>query len=90
MNKKELVAALADRSGITKKESEAFINEFVNVVSETLEKGEAVKLVGFGTFEVVERSERKGVNPKTKEAITIPAHKAPKFKAGTELKNRVK
>jgi DNA-binding protein HU-beta len=90
MNKKELISALADASGKSKKEAGEMLDTFVQVVSDTLSKDEEVKLVGFGTFSVVERKARKGVNPLTKEAIDIPATKVPKFKAGNDLKEKVK
>lgn len=87
MNKTELVAAIAAESNLSKKDSEKALKAFIDVVTEELKKGEKVTLVGFGTFEVSERKERQGINPKTKEAITISASKAPKFKAGASLKN---
>ena len=77
------------RSEMTKKDSEKFISAFVEVVTETLEKGEKVQLVGFGTFEVRERAERTGVNPQTHKKITIAATKVPAFKAGASLKEAV-
>ena len=89
MNKKSFVSAISARLNTSKKDAEKFLNDFIDIVSESLEKGESVKLVGFGTFEVVKREERKGINPQTKETIIIPAKKVPKFKAGTELKNKV-
>lgn len=90
MNKKELVSALAEKMGISKKESGEMLNGLLDVVSGALEKKEDVKLVGFGTFSVVERKARKGVNPTTKKPIKIPATKVPKFRAGSDLKERVK
>ncbi|OAA30109.1 integration host factor [Kosmotoga arenicorallina S304] len=90
MNKKELVAEIAERTGTTKKLAAEVLDSFVAVVGEKLAKGEEVKLVGFGTFEVAERKPRKGVNPRTKEAIQIPGGKVPKFRAGKELKEKVK
>lgn len=72
-----------------KKDAEATLNAFVNVVSETLAKGDKVQLVGFGSFEVRKRAARKGRNPQTKEEIKIPASKAPVFKAGKALKDLV-
>jgi len=87
MNKTELVAAIAAESNLSKKDSEKALKAFIDVVTEELKKGEKVTLVGFGTFEVSERKERQGINPKTKEAITISASKSPKFKAGASLKN---
>ena len=86
MNKTELIAAIAAKTGETKKDAEATLNAFVNVVSETLAKGDKVQLVGFGSFEVRKRAARKGRNPQTKEEIKIPASKAPVFKAGKALK----
>ena len=89
MNKSELIAAIATKTGETKKDAEATLNAFVNVVSETLAKGDKVQLVGFGSFEVRKRAARKGRNPRTKEEIKIPASKAPVFKAGKALKDLV-
>ncbi len=90
MNKSELISAVAETSELTKKDAEKAVNAFVSVVSEALAEGDKVQLVGFGTFEVRERAERKGRNPQTKEEITIPASKAPVFKAGKALKDSVK
>ena len=81
MNKAELIAAMAAKTGETKKAAEASVNAFVEVVTESLKKGEKVQLVGFGSFEVRKRAARKGRNPQTKEEIKIPASKAPVFKA---------
>ena len=89
MNKAELVAALAAKTGDTKKVSEAAVNAFVDVVTEALKKGDKVQLVGFGSFEVRKRAARKGRNPQTKEEIKIPASKAPVFRAGKPLKDLV-
>ena len=89
MNKSELIAAIATKTGETKKDAEATLNAFVNVVSETLAKGDKVQLVGFGSFEVRKRAARKGRNPQTKEEIKIPASKAPVFKSGKALKDLV-
>ena len=89
MNKSELIAAIATKTGETKKDAEATLNAFVNVVSETLAKGDKVQLVGFGSFEVRKRAAIKGRNPQTKEEIKIPASKAPVFKAGKALKDLV-
>ena len=89
MNKSELIAAIATKTRETKKDAEATLNAFVNVVSETLAKGDKVQLVGFGSFEVRKRAARKGRNPQTKEEIKIPASKAPVFKAGKALKDLV-
>ena len=90
MNKVELIGAVASKSEISKKDVEKVINAFTNVVADTLVDGEKVQLVGFGTFEVVERAERQGRNPSTGEAITIAASKSPKFKAGKALKDAMK
>lgn len=89
MNKSDLVAAVAAKTGTTKKDAETAINSFVEVVTEALEKGDKVQLVGFGSFEVRKRAARKGRNPQTKEEIKIPASKAPVFKAGKALKDLV-
>ncbi len=89
MNKAELVAAMADKTGLAKKDAEAALKAFTDVVAEELKKGEKIQLVGFGTFEVSERAARIGRNPLTKAEIEIPASKAPKFKAGKALKDMV-
>ena len=85
MNKTELVAAIADQAGITKKDAEKAVKAFTDVVTKQLKKGE--KIVGFGTFEVVKRAAREGRNPQTGKAMKIKASKAPKFKAGKALKD---
>jgi len=89
MNKNELVSSIAEKSGLTKKNSALLLDAFVSSVQDTLATGEKVALSGFGTFEVKERAERNGINPKTGEAIDIPASKFPKFKAGKTLKDLV-
>ncbi|MBP3256332.1 MAG: HU family DNA-binding protein [Clostridia bacterium] len=89
MNKSDLIAAIAAKTGDTKKGAEASLNAFVDVVSAALVKGDKVQLVGFGSFEVRKRAARKGRNPQTKEEIKIPASKAPVFKAGKALKDLV-
>ena len=89
MNKAELVAAIAEKAEISKKDSEAALKAFTDVVAEELKKGEKITLVGFGTFEVSERAEREGRNPLTGEAIKIAASKSPKFKAGKALKDSI-
>ena len=89
MNKAELIAAIAAKTGETKKSAEAAVNAFVDVVTGSLVKGDKVQLVGFGSFEVRKRAARKGRNPQTKEEIRIPASKAPVFKAGKALKDLV-
>ena len=89
MNKSELIAAMAAKTGETKKNAEASLNALIEVVKETLAKGDKVQLVGFGSFEVRKRAARKGRNPQTKEEIKIPASKAPVFKAGKVLKDLV-
>ena len=89
MNKADLIAAIAAKTGDTKKGAEATVNAFVEVVSGALVKGEKVQLVGFGSFEVRKRAARKGRNPRTKEEIKIPASKSPVFKAGKALKDLV-
>ena len=89
MNKAELVAAIAAKTGETKKAAEETVNAFVSVVTGALKKGDKVQLVGFGSFEVRKRAARKGRNPQTKEEIKIPASKAPVFRAGKQLKELV-
>ena len=89
MNKAELVAAVAEKSELTKKDAEKAVNAVVASVTEALQKGEKVQVVGFGTFEVRQRAAREGLNPATKEKIQIPATKAPVFKAGKALKQSV-
>ncbi|PYG86675.1 DNA-binding protein HU-beta [Ruminiclostridium sufflavum DSM 19573] len=89
MNKSDLINSIASKSGLNKKNSEAALNAFISSVEDTLKAGDKVTLVGFGTFEVRERAERKGRNPQTKQEITIPASKAPVFKAGKGLKDTV-
>ena len=87
MNKTELIAAMADQAGLSKKDAEKALKAFVDVVAEELKNGGKVQLVGFGTFEVSERAAREGRNPATMQTITIPASKAPRFKAGKALKD---
>jgi len=89
MNKAELIAAIAAKTGETKKSAEETVNAFIDVVTESLVKGDKIQLVGFGSFEVRKRAARKGRNPQTKEEIKIPASKAPVFKAGKALKDLV-
>jgi len=89
MNKTELVEAMAKKSGLTKKDAEAALNAFTEVVGDELKKDGKIQLVGFGTFEVAKRAARTGLNPLTKEKIKIKASKAPKFKAGKALKDKV-
>ena len=89
MNKSDLIAAIDAKTGSTKKDVEATLNAFVDVVTDSLVKGDKVQLVGFGSFEVRKRAARKGRNPQTKEEIKIPASKAPVFKAGKALKDLV-
>ena len=89
MNRTELVAAMAAETQLSKKDAEAALKAFIDVVSAELKKGEKVQLVGFGTFEVSMRAEREGRNPQTGETMKIAACKAPKFKAGKALKDMV-
>jgi len=89
MNKKELVAAIADKCGMKKVDTDKVIEAFTEVVTEELRNGGKVALVGFGTFEVSERAEREGRNPKSGETMMIPASKTPKFKAGKALKDGI-
>ena len=89
MNRAELVAAMADKAGLAKKDAEKALKAFTDVVAEELKKGEKIQLVGFGTFEVSERAAREGRNPRSGETMTIAACKAPKFKAGKALKDAI-
>ena len=90
MNKVELVAAIAEKSELTKVDAEKALKAFIDTVTDELKNGGKVQLVGFGTFEVGERAERQGRNPQTGEEMTIAASKSPKFKAGKALKDAVK
>ncbi|PAT01022.1 integration host factor subunit alpha [Candidatus Izimaplasma bacterium ZiA1] len=90
MNKTELVARIAEVSSLTKKDSEAALNAMLSAVQESLVAGEKVVLTGFGTFEVRNRKERVGHNPRTGASISIPAQKSPAFKAGKVLKEAVR
>ncbi len=89
MNKSELVSAVAEKAGISKKDAESFVNSFVTCISEALAKDEKIQLIGFGTFENRSRAAREGINPQTKQKITIPASKIPAFKAGKALRDAV-
>ena len=89
MNKAELVAAIAAKTELSKKDSEKALKAVIEVVSEELKKGEKVQLVGFGTFEVAKRAAREGRNPQTGKAMKIAASNAPKFKAGKALKDEI-
>jgi len=89
LNKTELISVMAEKSGLTKKDSEKALNAFVEAVEEALARREKVQLVGFGTFEVRERSARKGRNPQTGEEIDIAAASVPAFKAGKALKDGI-
>ena len=87
MNKTELIAAVAEKAEISKKDAEKALKAFTDTVAEELKKGEKVQLVGFGTFEVSQREAREGRNPRTGETMKIAATKMPKFKAGKALKD---
>ncbi len=90
MNKAELVTAISEKTGLTKKGAEAALSAFTETVAEELKSGGKVQIVGFGNFEVFERMEREGRNPKTGEKTTISASKVPKFRAGKALKDQIK
>ena len=90
MNKMELVSAIAEKSDLSKRDAEAALNAFTDIVADELKKGEKIQLVGFGTFEVSERAERTGRNPQTGEEMVIPASKMPKFMVGKLLKDSIK
>ena len=89
MTKTELVSVVAEKTGLTKKDSDAFVNAFVASVTDALVAGDKVSIVGFGTFEVRDRKEKKVLNPQTKKTMIAPACKAPAFKPGQALKNAV-
>ncbi|WP_176585903.1 HU family DNA-binding protein [Priestia megaterium] len=90
MNKAELIDAVATKSELTKQDSRKAVDALFETISNTLAKEEKIQLIGFGTFEVRERSERTGRNPQTGEEMTIPASKVPAFKPGKELKEAIK
>ena len=87
MNRTELIAAIAEKTELSRKDAEKALRAFTDVVTEELKKGEKIQLVGFGTFEVSKRAAREGRNPQTGKTMTIAASKAPKFKAGKALKD---
>ena len=89
MNKVELVAAVAEKAGLSKKDADKAVAAVLDAVKEAVAKGDKVSLIGFGTFEVRTRAARTGRNPQTKQTITIPASKAPVFKAGKAFKDAV-
>ncbi|MBQ1704534.1 MAG: HU family DNA-binding protein [Clostridia bacterium] len=89
MNKTELVAAIAEKAGLTKKDAEKALTAATEAVAEALVNGDKVQVIGFGTFEVKKREARVGRNPRTKQEIKIPASKTPVFKAGKALKDKV-
>ena len=89
MNKTELIAAIAEKAELSKKDAEAALNAMVDAVTEALVQGDKIQLIGFGSFEVKERAARVGRNPKTREEIKIPASKYPVFKPGKALKDQV-
>ncbi|KAF1300901.1 MULTISPECIES: HU family DNA-binding protein [Enterococcus] len=89
MNKADLIAAVAEKSGLTKKDATAAVGAVLETVETSLKNGESVQIMGFGTFEVRDRAARKGRNPQTGEEITIPASKNPAFKPGKQLKESV-
>ena len=89
MNKTELIAAIAVKSNLTKKDSELALTAALEAITEALVEGDKVQLIGFGTFETKKREAREGRNPRTGETIKVPASKAPIFKAGKALKDKV-
>lgn len=89
MTKAELINAIAEKSELTKKDAEKALNAVVTSITDALADGDKVQIVGFGTFEVRERSAKEAINPRTKEKIQVPAKKAPAFKAGKALKDAV-
>jgi DNA-binding protein HU-beta len=89
MTKADLITVVAQKTNLSKKDSDKAVAAVLDAITETLAAGEKVSLVGFGTFEVKERAAREGINPRTKEKIVIPASKLPSFKAGKALKEEV-
>lgn len=89
MNKTELIASVAEKAGLSKKDAESAVNAVINAIVETVAAGDKVQLVGFGTFEARVRAARQGRNPRTKEPIEIPASKLPVFKAGRSFKDAI-
>ncbi|MBQ7156865.1 MAG: HU family DNA-binding protein [Bacteroidaceae bacterium] len=89
MNKSELVSAIAAKSGLSKADAKKALDGVIEAITDALKEGDKVSLVGFGTFSVSERPERQGINPATKTAITIPAKKIAKFKAGADIDNAI-
>ena len=89
MNKADLISAVADKAGLSKKNAEGAVNAVIDIVADAMTQGDKVQLVGFGSFEVKQREARIGRNPKTKEEINIPASKSPVFKPGKALKDAV-
>ncbi len=89
MNKAELINAAAERSGLSKKDTEAVVAAVISTITESLAQGDKIQLVGFGAFEVKERAARLGRNPRSGEEVKIPASKIPVFKAGKALKDAV-
>ncbi|KGL47468.1 DNA-binding protein [Porphyromonas gulae] len=85
MNKTDFIAAVAEKANLTKADAQRAVNAFADVVKEQMAAGEKIALIGFGTFSVSERAARKGINPKTKKSISIPARKVVRFKAGSAL-----
>ena len=90
MNKNELISAVAEKSGLSKKDSEKALNAAIEAITATVAAGDKVQLIGFGTFELRERAEKQARNPRTGEKMTVPACKAPAFKAGQAFKDAVK
>ena len=90
MNKTELIAAMAETSGLSKKDCDAALTAFITTIETALKSGEKVQLIGFGSFEVKEWAARTGRNPRTKETVEIPASKVPVFKAGQAFKDAIR
>lgn len=90
MNKADLISAISAETGLSKADAKKAVEAFASTVTNALQNGDKVSLIGFGTFSVAERSERSGINPSTKEPITIAAKKVAKFKPGAELTDAIK
>lgn len=90
MTRYELIGTLSDKTGLSKRETEKVLNEFVGIVTENIRRGEKVSITGFGTFDLGKRAKRRGRNPQTGDYITIPEMKMPRFRAGKGLKEAVR
>ncbi len=90
MNKTDLIESIANGTGSSKSDAQKFVEKFISTIEDALKRGEDVQITGFGKFYVQERDAREGINPQTKQKMTIPASKVPKFTAGNKLKDQIK